>query len=263
MTSPSSPTPALAPAFAGQVILVTGAAGGIGAAVTDMFSAAGATIAAVDMAETALHAMARTRPQVMAYQADLTDEASTIAAVDTVERDLGPIAACIHVAGQLTTAPVINTTAQQWRRMLEINATATFHICRAVAQAMIPRQRGAIVTVASNAAHVPRVDLAAYAASKAAAAMFTRCLGLELAPYGIRCNIICPGSTDTAMLRATGQGPADAVAGAPDRWRLGIPLGRVATPDDVAAAALFLASEQARHITMASLLVDGGASLVC
>ncbi|WP_223168011.1 SDR family oxidoreductase [Nonomuraea sp. SYSU D8015] len=248
-------------AFAGQVVLVTGAAGGIGSAVTSAFSAEGATVAAVDLADAPLRKLATMMPRVVPYAADLTDEASATAMVDAVERELGPITACIHVAGQLVAAPVIKTTARQWRHMFAANTDTTFHVCRAVADAMIPRRRGAIVTVASNAASVPRVELAAYAASKAAAVMFARCLGLELAPYGIRCNIVCPGSTDTGMLAATGQDPASAIAGAPDRWRLGIPLGRIAQPADVAAATLFLASEQARHITMHSLFVDGGASL--
>jgi len=110
--------------------------------------------------------------------------------------------------------------------------------------------------------------MAAYAASKAAATMFTRCLGLELAEFGIRCNIVSPGSTDTDMQRALwpdDRSEAEAVAGVvrgslPD-FRVGIPLGRLAAPADIADAVLFLVSEQARHITMHDLYVDGGATL--
>ncbi|TYB50613.1 SDR family oxidoreductase [Nonomuraea sp. PA05] len=107
----------------------------------------------------------------------------------------------------------------------------------------------------------------AYAASKAAARMFTRCLGLEVARHGIRCNVVSPGSTDTAMLRAlwSGEDPDEALsatlAGDPGAFRVGIPLGRVADPADIADAVVFLCSERARHITMHDLLVDGGATL--
>ncbi|MEU6721193.1 SDR family oxidoreductase [Nonomuraea sp. NPDC046802] len=250
-------------AFARQVVMVTGAAGGIGSAIARAFAAEGATVAAVDLVEAPLRELAATVPKLLPYTADLTDEAATATTVKAVELQLGPIAVCVHAAGVLTAAPVAKTTTAQWKDMFAVNTEATFHVGREVARAMIPRRRGVIITIASNAAHVPRVDLAAYAASKAAADMFTRCLGLELAASNIRCNVICPGSADTAMLRASGQEPADAVAGAPDRWRLGIPLGRVAHPTDVAAAVLFLASDQARHITMQRWIVDGGASLTC
>ncbi|MEV4079837.1 SDR family oxidoreductase, partial [Nonomuraea fuscirosea] len=157
-------------------------------------------------------------------------------------------------------APVTETTAVQWRHMFAVNAEATFHVARSVAQVMIPRRRGAIVTIAPNAASVPRAHLAAYAASTAAAVMLTRCLALELAPHGIRCNVVSPRSTDPATLPATGQAPAGTIAGAVDRWRQGIPQERIAQPTEIAEAVLFLCSDQARHITMRELIVDGGAS---
>src|SRR5205085_10171905 len=106
--------------------------------------------------------------------------------------------------------------------------------------------KGGIVTVASNAAGVPRHGMAAYAASKAAAAQFTHCLGLELAPAGIRCNVVCPGSTDTGMLRSMwtpGHGPESSLDGVPEEYRVGIPLRKLAQPEDVAEAVAFLASD--------------------
>jgi Enoyl-(Acyl carrier protein) reductase len=111
--------------------------------------------------------------------------------------------------------------------------------------------------------------MAAYAASKAAVAAFTRCLGLELAAHGTRCNVVSPGSTDTPMLRALpalATGSADTlldacIAGAPERFRVGIPLGRVAQPADIAEAVLFLLTDRARHITVQELIIDGGATL--
>jgi 2,3-dihydro-2,3-dihydroxybenzoate dehydrogenase len=106
--------------------------------------------------------------------------------------------------------------------------------------------------------------MAAYAASKAATAQFTRCLGLELSRYGIRCNVVAPGSTDTEMQRSlwtSADGASAVVAGSGEAFRVGIPLGRLAEPADIADAVLFLASDRARYITMQVLCVDGGAGL--
>lgn len=106
--------------------------------------------------------------------------------------------------------------------------------------------------------------MAAYAASKAAAVMFTKCLGLELAAHHIRCNIVSPGSTETDMQRALWQdenGARDVIRGSLDTYKTGIPLQKLAKPSDIANAVLFLASEQANHITMHDLCVDGGATL--
>jgi 2,3-dihydro-2,3-dihydroxybenzoate dehydrogenase len=126
------------------------------------------------------------------------------------------------------------------------------------------RGAGSIVTVGSNAATVPRTQMAAYAASKAASHQFTRCLGLELAAHGIRCNIVAPGSTDTPMQRqlwTDAQAAERIVRGSIESFRTGIPLGRIAAPADVAEAVLFLLSNAARHITLHTLCVDGGATL--
>lgn len=106
--------------------------------------------------------------------------------------------------------------------------------------------------------------MAAYAASKAATAMFVRCLGLELARSGVRCNLVSPGSTDTEMQRSLWRDDAAeqrVVDGDPASYRVGIPLGRIADPEDIAEAVVFLAGDRARHITMQDLYVDGGATL--
>jgi len=183
--------------------------------------------------------------------------------VARTEDVLGPVGILVTVAGILRTGPVTAATDADWQEVFAVNVHGVVHCCRAVARRMVARRSGTIVTVGSNAAGVPRTDMAAYAASKAATAQFTRCLGLELAGYGIRCNVVAPGSTDTPMQRSMwdADGAAPVLRGSLERFKVGIPLGRLADPGDVADAVVFLASEQARHITMQQLYVDGGAAL--
>lgn len=249
--------------FEGRVALVTGAGGGVGAALVRLLQASGCVVVASDLVAPTLEGMAD-EPAVHAEVLDVTDSAAVDALVAGVERDIGPIGFGINVAGVLQSGTVDTIDDQEWRRVFSVNADGVFHVSRALARVMTPRRSGAIVTVGSNAAGVPRHAMAAYAASKAAATMFTRCLGLELAPLGIRCNIVAPGSTLTPM--QTGMwdddnGAQRVIEGMPQAYKTGIPLGKLASPEDVAHAVMFLLSDQAGHIAMGDLYVDGGATL--
>ncbi|GID68741.1 2,3-dihydro-2,3-dihydroxybenzoate dehydrogenase [Actinoplanes cyaneus] len=261
--------------LADRTAIVTGAARGIGRAVTVALAAEGVRVHAVDLAEPGLtngsaegvrvHTVDLAEPgltngSVVGHSADVTDVDQVQAVVDSID---GPIDLLVNVAGVLHLGDVVDVTDAEWAHTFAVNTTGVFHVSRAVARRMKHRNSGAIVTVSSNAAGVPRAGMAAYAASKAASTMFTKCLGLELAPHGIRCNVVAPGSTDTPMQRELWDGDdASAVlAGDPGTFRVGIPLGRIASPEDIADAVLFLASDRARHITMHDLYVDGGATL--
>ncbi|MBY8886985.1 2,3-dihydro-2,3-dihydroxybenzoate dehydrogenase [Streptomyces sp. PTM05] len=245
----------------GAVALVTGAARGIGAAVASALADAGARVAGIDLRA----ASTPTGPgTVVHYQADLTADGAIDATVRRVENDLGPVDILVHVAGVLRPATVLDSTDDDWDHTFAVNTTAVFRLSRAVTAGMIDRGRGCVVLVGSNAAGVPRRAMAAYSASKAASTMLIRCLGLELAPYGIRCNVVSPGSTNTAMQRelwTDDNSRGGALEGSAEDFRVGIPLGRLADPSDIADAVLFLVSDRARHITMHDLYVDGGASL--
>jgi len=253
--------------FEDRVAVVTGAAAGIGEAVARGLARRGANVAAVDLDAAGVHTLTGKLAgpgRHAAYPTDVRDPVGVDAMVERVEADLGPIGLLVNVAGVLRTGPAVAMSDEDWAAVFAVNTFGVFHTCRAVGRRMSARGAGCIVTVASNAAGVPRMDMSAYAASKAAAAHFTRCLALELAPQGIRCNVVAPGSTDTPMLRSMwhdGQGAQSTIDGRPEQYRPGIPLRKLARPDEVADAVLFLASDQASHITMQDLYVDGGAAL--
>jgi len=250
--------------FNGKIALVTGAAGGIGAAVVRLLRASGATVVATDRDAPAVPGSPEHIDGIHSHALDVTDAVAVDSLVAGIEADLGPIELAINVAGILSTASVLDLTADEWRRTFAVNTDGVFHVSQAVARVMAPRRRGAMVTVSSNAAGIPRQNMAAYAASKAATTMFVRCLGLELAPLGIRCNIVAPGSTRTPMqtgMWTDAGGEARTLAGTLETFKSGIPLGKLAEPEDIAHAVMFLLSDQAGHIAMSDLYVDGGATL--
>lgn len=249
--------------FQNRIALVTGAAGGIGQAVVTQLRTSGATVIATDLQAPQFN----TQPglsSVHNFALDMTDAHAVDALIDHVEDHIGPIDMAAHVAGVLSTTMVHETSNEEWQRVFAVNSDATFHLGRALARVMTPRQHGAMVLVGSNAAGIPRHAMAAYAASKAAATMFMRCLGLELAPLGIRCNIVAPGSTRTPMqtgMWADEHGEQNTIEGSLETFKTGIPLGKIGEPEDVANAIMFFLSEQAGHTAMGDVYVDGGASL--
>ena len=246
--------------FSGRVVLLTGAAGGIGRATAKVLEARGARLVLTDCG-----LASNSSAQIWQRPLDVRDPQAVDALIAEVEGDFGPISHLAHLAGVMVTNDLTAMTDDEWRRLFAVNCDGVFHVCSRIGARMKQRRAGSIVIVASNAAGVPRAaGMGAYAASKAAAAMLARCLGLELAPYGVRCNIVAPGSTRTPMLTGMWHddgAEARVIAGDPASFRTGIPLGKIGTPEDVAEAIAFLLSDKAGHITMADLYVDGGATL--
>lgn len=244
--------------FAGKRVLVTGAASGIGRRIAERFLEAGANVTGLDL---------RQPENLDAFRivaVDLGDPDAVAAACADLKAEEEDLAILVNAAGVLRIGATEALTPGDWRACMDANAGGVFHLLRHWIPVFKRRRQGAIVTVASNAAHVPRMGMAAYCASKAAAAALTRCAGLELAPYGVRCNLVSPGSTDTPMLSGMLGHPAKVqqlIAGFADQFKLGIPLGKIATPDDVADVVLYLASDRAAHVTLQDIVVDGGASL--
>ncbi|PJN89528.1 2,3-dihydro-2,3-dihydroxybenzoate dehydrogenase [Bacillus sp. mrc49] len=252
----------------GKVALVTGGAQGIGAAVVQALAKLGMVVAAIDYnAEKLNGQVSEWKSQgldVHAFAADVSEGRAIVGIVDEIERDIGPIETLVNVAGVLRTGLIGSFSDQDWEKIFAVNTTGVFNVSRSVSTYMMTRKRGSIVTVGSNAASVPRISLGAYAASKAAAVMFTKCLGLELAQYNIRCNIVSPGSTDTEMqwsMWNDENGAQAVINGMPETFKVGIPLNKIAAPSDIVDAILFFISNQSNHITMSNLCVDGGATL--
>jgi 2,3-dihydro-2,3-dihydroxybenzoate dehydrogenase len=251
----------------GKGVLVTGAAAGIGRAVALRLAAEGHRLTLLDrdaegLAMTVKEAVAAGAEQVLPITVDVADSLAVQEAF-TAAAACGAIDAIVSAAGILEPGGLADVTEQSWRRHFAVNTTGVLHVLQHGASRLT--DGGSIVVISSNAARVPRTGMLAYAASKAATSALTRCAGLELAARGIRCNVVEPGSTDTAMQRSLwsdeAAGRRAAVDGDPSAYRVGIPLGRLGDPDAVAAVACFLLSDAARQVTLQQIFVDGGASL--
>lgn len=254
--------------FPGPIAVISGAARGIGLAVATQLAEIGLTVAALDLPSRELRALAQSRftsgGSIVPCPTDLRQSSAVAQTVGHIEADLGPIALLAHAAGILRTGTASQVSAADWQACFAVNTHGTFELAQAIAPRMMARRCGALVLVGSNAAAVPRRGMAAYAASKAAAQHYWRCLALEAAPFGVRGNIVAPGSTDTAMQRQLWTGEdsrQQVIAGDLADYRTGIPLQRIATPDDIAQAVVFMLSSASRHMVLHTLSVDGGATL--
>ena len=264
--------------FSGKRVLVTGTAQGIGRRVAERFVGEGAEVIGLDrQAPAAPQAGSReardssASPSASAsaaaltqLQLDLTDTAAIARVCAQIRQRWDSLDVLVNAAGVLRMGGLDTLGADDWQACLDVNVTGPFHLIQQWAQVLKAQRRGAIVNIASNAAVVPRIGMLAYCTSKAAMAAMSQTVALEMAPFGVRCNIVSPGSTNTPMLAGMLGDPAGQkrlIEGLPEDYKLGIPLGKIATPDDIADAVLSLASDQAGHITMQQIVIDGGATL--
>ena len=247
--------------FAGKVALVTGAQQGIGRAMALEFAAAGADVAINWLDDEAAAAgvadQVRSRGRrAMPVEADVAQIEQAQAMVAAVERDLGPIDVLINNAGVFPRVPFLEMTESDWDHVLGVNLKGSCFCAQAVAKAMVSAGRpGVIINLTSGAAFRSSPRGVHYVASKGGVVSMTRAMALELAPYRIRVNAIAPGLTDTAQPR---YGSSEAELA--DMAR-SIPFGRMAQPEEIAGAAVFLASENAGFVSGQTLHVNGGSYL--
>jgi len=245
-----------------EVAFVTGGAGAIGAAVCHRLAAAGRRVVVVDLDAGAAERIAGELDGDghRGVGLDVADTDAVADATATLEGDVGPIGTLINVAGWDRFLPFVETTPEFWERVIGSNYRGTLNPVRAVLPRMIERQRGRIVSVASDAARVGSSLESVYAGAKGAVISFSKSIAREVARYGITVNVVCPGPTDTPLIR----GMADELGSGErfvDALTRAIPMRRLATAEDVAPAIVFLASDDAGFITGQTLSVSGGLTM--
>jgi len=240
--------------LAGRVCIVTGASGGIGAASVEAFRREGATVVGVDLLEGA--------PGDLSIEADLTDEAQVAALMQRVRAECGRIDVLFNNAGISPTddASVLETELEVWERVQRANLRSVFLCCKHGIPHLLendPPSRGSVINTASFVAVMgAATSQISYTASKGGVLALSRELGVEFARRGVRVNALCPGPVDTPLLKELYAKDPEQSA----RRLVHVPIGRFARAEEIASAALFLASEESSYVTASTFLVDGGLS---
>jgi 2-hydroxycyclohexanecarboxyl-CoA dehydrogenase len=242
----------------GKVALVTGAGSGIGRAIAERLANEGARVAASDLiaADAATTATSLGNGAV-AVQLDVSDDDSIGLAVAEVTERLGPIDVLVNNAGWDVIEPFVDSERSTWDRVLAINLRGPIAVTRSVLDAMIERRAGRIVSIASDAGRVGSSGEAVYSGAKAGVMGFSRTVAREVARYGINVNCVCPGPTDTPLIRREAEKNPKWLAA----LERAVPFGRLADPAEIAAAVAFLASDDAAFITGQALSVSGGLTM--
>lgn len=234
-----------------HVALVTGGTAGIGAAVAEALLAAGYRVAANYGANTQAAEAFTERTGIPAFAWNVADAAACKAGVARVEAALGPVEVLVNNAGITRDAMLHKMTLEQWREVLDVNLGGCFNMCRAVIEGMRERRFGRIVNMSSVNGLSGQAGQTNYAATKAGLVGFTKSLALEGASRNITANVVAPGYTDTAMVGAV---PPDALA----QILKAVPMGRLATPAEIARGVVFLTADEAGFISGITLSINGG-----
>jgi len=244
---------AIANRFTNQVVIVTGAAKGIGRAIAMRFGAEGAHVVVADIDSVGATAVATTITDnggsALAVPTDIADEAQVDALFDQAVARFGTVDVLVNNAGLVSPMKhFLAVDTAWWDRIIGVNLTGTFLCCKRAAHIMAEKGHGAMINLSSGGATRAHRAFVAYDATKGGIEAMTRALALDLGPYGVRVNALVPGSIDTSDL-----GPEER------KYRgVNLPLERIGEPDDLAGAAAFLASDDARYITGHCLVIDGG-----
>jgi NAD(P)-dependent dehydrogenase (short-subunit alcohol dehydrogenase family) len=245
----------------GRVVVITGGCGDIGRATAAAFAQEGARVILIDVLSPgeARAALGDSDAEAVGYiRCDVRDRASVHGVIATVEREYGGPDVAIANAGITHSTPALAVSQDEWAQVLDVNLNGAFHVAQEAAAAMVRQERpGVLLFTGSWVGEVPSKGLLPYCVSKAGVQMLARCLALELAPHGIRANVVAPGVLDAGV-------SAQIFREFPERrvpFQKIVPLGTLGTAEQVADAFVFLASDAAAYITGTTLLVDGGASL--
>jgi NAD(P)-dependent dehydrogenase (short-subunit alcohol dehydrogenase family) len=241
----------------GRRVIVNGGAGGAGAAATKLFAAEGARVAVLDIQREAGEALAADLPNVGFHHADASDAAQVDEAVAAAEEVLGGVDVLFNHAGTFLVKRLIDTTETEWDRLMAINVKSMFLTCRAVLPAMIEQGGGVILNTSSVSGLTANPLESAYCTTKGAVLQLTRAIAVEYREHGIRCNAICPGfiRTPHGLREIEELGRHGETVSDDD---IAAAQGRFCEPEDVAAAALALVSDDTRFVNGAFLLVDNG-----
>lgn len=246
----------------GRTAVVTGGASGIGLAICRRLARDGASVAVFDLdpagAERAAEELRAQGSSAMAAAVDVSDRSQVDRAVREAREKLGPVLVLVNCAGIEAFEPFQSITEASWDRIMAVNLKGTFHCTQSVVGDMIAAHWGRIINISSSSAQSGVVRMSHYAASKAGMIGFTKALARELAREGITVNTIPPGSIDTPMSRRAAEEGRFGGASVEQIAASMVPIGRPGTPEDIAAAAAFLASEDAGYITGQILGVNGG-----
>jgi 2-hydroxycyclohexanecarboxyl-CoA dehydrogenase len=248
-----------------RTAFVTGGAQGIGRGIATTLGDQGFKVAVVDLnieaAQATAAAITEAGGTAVAVQADITDTGSVQAAVKTVTDELGPVEIAVNNAGWDDFMPFLQTTEDFWDRILDINFKGALRVTQAVVPGMAERGWGRVINIGSDAGRVGSSLEAVYSGAKGGIIAFTKTLAREVARNGVTANTVCPGPTDTPALRSftasSGQDAEKVLAG----MVRGVPMRRLAQPEDVAAAVAFFASDAAGYITGQTLSVSGGLTM--
>lgn len=240
--------------FEGRVALVTGGASGIGFAVVQQLAELGAKVAIADLNLSAANAVASELvcAETLAIEVDVQDPADVSKMVDAVIERYGKLDILIHSAGVGIEKSFLETTPEEWKRLIDIDLSGTFYCAQAAARKMVENGYGRIVSLSSTAGLRGGTGRAAYGAAKGGVIALTKVMAVELASYGITANALAPGAIETELVARMHSGETREV------YKAAIPLDRYGTPQETAFAAIFLASEQAGYITGHILGIDGG-----
>jgi len=234
-----------------RVALVTGGTAGIGAAVAEALSAAGCRVASNYGTNTQAAQAFAARTGIPVFAWNVADPAACKSGVARVEAALGPVEVLVNNAGITRDAMLHKMTFEQWREVLDVNLGGCFNMCRAVIEGMRERRFGRIVNMGSVNGQSGQAGQTNYAATKAGLVGFTKSLALEGASRNITANVVAPGYTDTAMVDAV---PPDALA----QILKAVPMGRLATPAEIARGVVFLAADESAFISGITLPINGG-----